>query len=66
MRILTKIGQRVHHYRLWTVAGLPLGSFLPISSGKALVQIETRLVSNSGEEQLGGEERLRKQRANTS
>lgn len=35
-------------------AVLPLGSFLPISCGKALVQTETRVVSNTRREQTGG------------
>lgn len=46
---------------LWRIAGLPLGSSLPISSGKALVQTETRLVSNTRKEQVGWEEALRNQ-----
>lgn len=37
------------------MAALPLGSFLPISCGKALVQTETRVVSNTRREQTGGE-----------
>ena len=40
------------------MAGLPLGSSLPISSGKALAQTETRLVSNTRSEQAGGEREL--------
>lgn len=36
------------------MAVLPLGSFLPISCGKALVQTETRVVSNTRREQTGG------------
>lgn len=34
-----------------------MGSSLPISSGKALVQTETRLVSNTRREQVGEEGR---------
>lgn len=41
--------------RLRRMAVLPLGSFLPISSGKALVQTETKVVSNTRREQTGGE-----------
>lgn len=48
-------GEALQHQRLWRVAGLPLGSSLPISSGKALVQTETRLVSNTRREQADGE-----------
>lgn len=59
-------GEAVQRERLWRIAGLPLGSSLPISSGKALVQTETRLVSNTRREQVGGEEALRNQQANTS
>lgn len=40
----------MQHYR--RTAGLPLGSSLPISSGKALVQTETRPVSNTGKDQV--------------
>lgn len=43
-----------------------MGSSLPISSGKALVQTETRLVSNTRREQVGREEALRNLQANTS
>lgn len=43
-----------------------MGSSLPISSGKALVQTETRPVSNTRREQVGWEEALRNQWANTS
>lgn len=37
--------------------GLPLGSSLPLSSDKALVQTETTLVSNSRKEQVGEDRR---------
>lgn len=45
---------------------LPLGNSLPISSGKALVQTETRAVSNTRTEQVGWEEACRNQHGNTS
>lgn len=45
---------------------LPLGNSLPISSGKALVQTETRAVSNTRREQVGWEEACRDQHGNTS
>lgn len=42
-------------------AGLPLGSSLPISSGKALVQTETRAVSDTRREQVEREEAYQNQ-----
>lgn len=45
---------------------LPLGNSLPISSGKALVQTETKAVSNTRREQVGQEKACRNQYSNTS
>ena len=43
-------GELALHQRLWRTGGLPSDSSLPISSGKASAQTETRLVSKGGRE----------------
>ena len=53
----TQVNDEAALKRFGGMTGLPLGSSLPISSGKALVQTETRLVSNTRREEAAGETR---------